>query len=667
MHAHRTIAVLTALLLTTLLAVPGFADPIDRRQASDQAARWTAAAVGEDGLVVSAWTGEPDVSSTIDAALGLAAAERGSAAFARAVAAVEAGYEDYVTDDEGEDMPGRLAKVVLLADAAGADPRDFGGEDLIARIEATRHTDGVDEGMYGPVNMFGSVTTSAYAVLALVAAGVDVPQPAVDWLADQQCATGAWVGYRDPAARLVNLCNPDAQDTNNTALAVQALVAAGADMAHDPTEFLAAARNDDGGWAYTPGDDTDTNSTALVIQALTALDEDLGAAPWTDERRDSPFTALAALQLKCEAEPADRGAFAYQPEDDGSLAANDFATFQALWGTATAAFPLGERTLSAGAGAPACPALQVERLEGDNRIATAARIANRAFPQGSGTVVLANGYGYADALAGVPLAAQQNAPILLTAGERLSPAAAGAIRQLGAERVILLGGPAALSTRVADETAAMPGVRTTERIEGANRYATAAQIAQRLPQGVPAYVAQGHSPDAGRGWPDALAAGALAAHEGRPVLLVTSDRLPEETRAALRGRDEVTIVGGEAAVSAAVAAEIDAEAGDVARVAGENRYGTALAVSRLARDVGMDAAHTWVATGLDFADALAAGPAVARAGGVLMLVDARGLDRSPATRTYLREVGFDVTTLTVVGGPNAVPTAVVDAIRDDLR
>ncbi|HBI55793.1 MAG TPA: hypothetical protein DDY38_03070, partial [Firmicutes bacterium] len=69
----------------------------------------------------------------------------------------------------------------------------------------------------------------------------------------------------------------------------------------------------------------------------------------------------------------------------------------------------------------------------------------QGWPDGAQTVVLARGDDYADALAGVPLAYQLNAPILLTHTNRLITSTKDEIIRLGANKVIILGGTGAVS------------------------------------------------------------------------------------------------------------------------------------------------------------------------------------------------------------------------------
>lgn len=106
-------------------------------------------------------------------------------------------------------------------------------------------------------------------------------------------------------------------------------------------------------------------------------------------------------------------------------------------------------------------------------------------------------------------------------------------------------------------------------------------------------------------------------------------------------------------------ADLRAEGHTPRRVSGPNRFATATALADAARAEGATVETVMLASGGDFPDALAAAPVVARLGGVLLLVDATDLARSPATRDYLRRHDDAVETLIVAGGPAAVSERVL--------
>jgi extracellular elastinolytic metalloproteinase len=296
---------------------------------------------------------------------------------------------------------------------------------------------------------------------------------------------------------------------------------------------------------------------------------------------------------------------------------------------------------------------QVRRLAGRTRIETAVEVSRASFPAGADTVVLARSDLYPDALAGSPLAFDSEAPILVTPPGSLAPPVAAEIDRLQASTVILLGGRQALSGSVAEAVRARQSVATVRRIEGATRFDTAAAIAGEL-GGDEVFVTEGAHPHPRRGWPDALAVAPLAAHTGTPILLVHADDLPAATRRALEGKRRATVVGGPAAVSQRVFAEVDRIATTTERVAGDNRYATAIAVAERAEGAGMAVGHVFAATGEEFVDALVAGPAVARGDGIFVLVPPASLDDAPAVRRYLDARARRIAQVTIVGGPAAV-------------
>ncbi|WP_205745969.1 cell wall-binding repeat-containing protein [Egibacter rhizosphaerae] len=311
----------------------------------------------------------------------------------------------------------------------------------------------------------------------------------------------------------------------------------------------------------------------------------------------------------------------------------------------------------------------VDRISGDDRIETALELA-RTF-DASDEVVIGRADDYADALAGGPLAAAGQAPLLLTPQDGLREDVATEIDRLRADTAHVLGGEAALSEEVEGELEDA-GITTIERHEGENRFATTAAVADALDTDVDTvFLVEGDHPDPDRGWPDAVSVSTLAAYEQQPILLALQDHLPEGTEAALEALDpdEVVVVGGSAAVSDEVAAEAERIVGDLDRLSGENRYETSAAVADRAAEAGIADDHAWVASGHGWADSLAAAPvagATTEAGtaptGNLLLVDGGSLDASPATRGWVADRSETLDGLTAVGGTAAIDDAVLEEL-----
>lgn len=320
-------------------------------------------------------------------------------------------------------------------------------------------------------------------------------------------------------------------------------------------------------------------------------------------------------------------------------------------------------------------ALPIRRLAGPDRYATALRVSgeHEQWGRGTPTALLARGDRYPDALASSALAGLVDGPVLLSHPDEVPGDVLDEIRQRGVERVYMLGGTAALTDGVARQLRDA-GVTAVDRLAGADRFATAARIADEvvaLRGEGPLHVVlvEGANPDPMRGWPDAVSAGQLAAALRMPVLLTSDAGLPSPTREWLERRRPatVTVVGGPAAVDQQVVDEVESIVGDVRRVWGQDRYATAEAVTRelvASTSTAHSRAEVFVASGLSFPDALAAGPAAARNGGVLLLhgADGQAYDR---LREYVADVARDELTVTVVGGGSAVSFSVEDRwLRD---
>ncbi len=221
---------------------------------------------------------------------------------------------------------GSTAKAILAVLCAGKDPHRFGGVDLVAALGKAYDA---RTGAYG-----ADLTGHAFALLALSAAGRPIPAAAVDYLRRTQTPEGGWAWDGNPSS--------GGADTNSTALAVQALVASGVD-ASDPAiqtalAYLHTQQNADGGFPYAKpspwGSESDTNSTAYVIQALLSAGEDPEGPAWTVESH-TPLSFLLEMQLPS-------GAFRWQVQVPGE---NALATYQAVPALMLRPFPLARMTV----------------------------------------------------------------------------------------------------------------------------------------------------------------------------------------------------------------------------------------------------------------------------------------------------------------------------------
>lgn len=308
-------------------------------------------------------------------------------------------------------------------------------------------------------------------------------------------------------------------------------------------------------------------------------------------------------------------------------------------------------------------AATVDRLAGDDRIATAVAIAQRLVPDGAttGDAFLARADDFADAVAAAPPATALGAPVLLTPPDALHDVTATELqRLLSADGTVhLLGGEAALSRDVAVQVTLL-GFRVV-RHAGPDRYATAAELAALVPgRGDPdAADARSLGAVVARGdlaWP-ALLGGVVAATQGRPLLLTPSDALPQGTREELREAGDVLVLG---AVGDGVRAELSALPGI------RPAFATAEAPDALARETVTFLAPTAAAlltAEATVADALAAGPLAAALRAPLVPVAGPRLSDA----AYRTVAASGPATVLALGGTAAVAdSAVADAVTARL-
>ncbi|CAN5501989.1 hypothetical protein BH23ACT9_BH23ACT9_28760 [soil metagenome] len=312
---------------------------------------------------------------------------------------------------------------------------------------------------------------------------------------------------------------------------------------------------------------------------------------------------------------------------------------------------------------PLRPDVPTSRLAGADRITTAIEVSRHGWAAAE-VALLATTDSFPDALAGSALARRFDAPVLLTPAHGLPSAVAAELLRLGVQRVVLLGGPAAITDAVADAVRALETGPVVERIAGTTRYETAAAIADAA-----ALTTRTIALTSGETFADALAASSLVATgEGAPILLTAAAGLPEATRQALiglqdSGADQVVIVGGPAAVSTAVEEAVTALGFDVLRLAGPSRYETAMRVLDHVLDgelAGTDARSLVITTGERFPDALAAGALTLREGAVFVTVPSASWPED--LHRGLRRHAAALDALLVVGGEGAVSTHVVDGV-----
>jgi len=187
-----------------------------------------------------------------------------------------------------------LERVLLVVDAAGTSPHDFGGVDLVNAILQRRLSAGsfpheADESTAG-------MNDTIFAVLALSpvheSAVQDAVRRAATWVQDQQNEDGSWSALRPQLEQ---------GEVDMTGAAIEALNAAGRHNTQAQQQafaYLHRVQDSDGGFPEHSGEgESNVASTAWAAQAMWSAGEDPEA--WltgSGQETEDPLAYMASLQ-----------------------------------------------------------------------------------------------------------------------------------------------------------------------------------------------------------------------------------------------------------------------------------------------------------------------------------------------------------------------------------
>ncbi|MEU8793504.1 prenyltransferase/squalene oxidase repeat-containing protein [Streptomyces sp. NPDC048643] len=216
-----------------------------------------------------------DFGLTIDGAYALAATGLNNAKLRGIVDFLDHGGKDgegrTVQDWTGAGTPypagGSIGKTALLAESVGRDPRDFGGQDLIAALNkavCAQKSTAPDRSCpaKGAYTYAPSVFSQSLAVMAQLRAGekTSAKEP-IAYLEHLQQDSGAWPSL---------IPSTNDSDVDSTAMAAMTLDLVGTDTADKAVdkalEWIASRQLADGGFPGAAGDSV--NSAALAVQGL---------------------------------------------------------------------------------------------------------------------------------------------------------------------------------------------------------------------------------------------------------------------------------------------------------------------------------------------------------------------------------------------------------------
>jgi hypothetical protein len=223
-----------------------------RAEASDveAAAGWLESVQNGDGGFGASPGNDSSAEITCWAMLGLEAAGRHPLDVSR----LGGTPVDFLRRNVGQlESPGDLARTILALEGAGVDPRAFGGQNLVSRLLSGRRDNGSYEGW---------PNSTAYAVIALRAAGIAGVEKSLAWLRQVQNEDGGWGD------------TPGSPSTADGTGAVLQALSGDSKASERGLSYLRQTQHKGGGYALGGNAGVNTQSTAWAIQGILAAGGD---------------------------------------------------------------------------------------------------------------------------------------------------------------------------------------------------------------------------------------------------------------------------------------------------------------------------------------------------------------------------------------------------------
>lgn len=298
----------------------------------------------------------------------------------------------------------------------------------------------------------------------------------------------------------------------------------------------------------------------------------------------------------------------------------------------------------------------VKRISGVDREQTAIEVSKKMFKDGTNKVVLANKNNYSDVLTAAPFAKANNASLLYISSNSISKEVMSEIARLKAKEITIIGGEKSVNEGLKKELEKRNF--KVERLSGADRYKTSAQIASKLitDKTTTLEIASGEN------YADALSLNNAAEKDKAPILLVRVNAIDKSVEDVIKSSKAslINIAGREKSVSENTKANIKKiSKATINRIGGANRYETSILLAKYsgAKEVVV------VASGEDFADALVAAPFSAQQKGAILLTNKDKL--SDNAEKFIKDTKFNKSY--VIGGEKSVSEKVIEQLTNIIK
>lgn len=298
----------------------------------------------------------------------------------------------------------------------------------------------------------------------------------------------------------------------------------------------------------------------------------------------------------------------------------------------------------------------VKRISGVDRERTAIEVSKKMFKDGTNKVVLANKNNYSDVLTAAPFAKANNASLLYISSNSISKEVMSEIARLKAKEITIIGGEKSVNEGLKKELEKRNF--KVDRLSGADRYKTSAQIAAKLIDGKTTTLEIA----SGENYADALSLNNAAEKDKAPILLVRVNAIDKSVEDVIKSSKAslINIAGGEKSVSENTKANIKKiSKATVNRMGGADRYETSILLAKYsgAKEVVV------VASGENFADALVAAPFSAKQNGAILLTNKDKLGQN--AEQFIKDTKFNKSY--VIGGEKSVSEDVINQLTSIIK
>lgn len=299
-------------------------------------------------------------------------------------------------------------------------------------------------------------------------------------------------------------------------------------------------------------------------------------------------------------------------------------------------------------------AINSERIWGLNRYDTSIAISQNGWNTNSDYVIIANGEEFGDELIAVPLAKKYNAPLLLVSRDKLDNQSdsvsnvTNELSRLKVKKAVIIGGMESISPKVEDDIKDK-GIET-DRIDGKDRYSIEIQVAKRVGTSNGIIVVSEED------FSDALSVASIAAEDSMPIILVSKDKVTDETKSYLKNAyiPKTYVIGDSDFIDNDMVKQLP----NIERIIENSKYQRRLNIlSKFSKDIKYNTVY--LASSKGFSDSLSGSVLAALTDSPIILVDE---DSEDSVQEFIKDKIKDINQINILGGEEVISDSLLAKI-----